>query len=472
MQRPFYCAVLSMLAMSLVAAEPSPKVLQEIRDEATRSNGSDIGRPLPLAAHWNNAGAKREGFSPEYQLQLLEQGRHILPWMEWPPTAESLDHNFKPDDPRRQKYIDDRLKEFEPVVKRLAAASSCRSRSWQPSGKARSRMMRRSLICRRIRIRTSWMRTASPNGKFAPFGPIEPWREVGRRWTDNFFMKQMQEWYPDPPLVLLISNNEHAKLQWNEVEASPRYLDKYGPDRSDDFKRKAVGDGWIERYDAMIKSLKGGLTSEAWRQHAKCVGYEAFPPVHFGRWAGWKQYSLYSPGRIDPFPLCWDGGSPSYYLHNWMAITDYTLWSPQIETMNWVFMLDEVKHSRPEFWFELSTWDGDQPGAGNDKRKFYARQGQPFTPARYEGFVQYGMWLTRPRVVREFRGYLETVEYAGPYFEVILDAVDRVYRNPGARAVLAQRNAGGQPSAASILSKLRSRPSMRVKIAGFCSIPI
>src|SRR5262249_9465151 len=58
------------------------------------------------------------------------------------------------------------------------------------------------------------------------------------------------------------------------------------------------------------------------------------------------------------------------------------------------------------------------------------RQGQLFTPQRYEGFVQYGMWLTRPRVVREFRGYLETVEYAGPYFQSITDSVDRIYKDP------------------------------------------
>jgi hypothetical protein len=44
--------------------------------------------------------------------------------------------------------------------------------------------------------------------------------------------------------------------------------------------------------------------------------------------------------------------------------------------------------------------------------------------------VQYGMWLTRPRSVREFRGHTESVEYAGPYFQPILDAVDRVYTNP------------------------------------------
>ena len=204
-------------------------------------------------------------------------------------------------------------------------------------------------------------------------------------WTDNSFLKQIQEWYPDPPLVLLISNNEHAKLQWSEAEQSKRYLDKYGRGKSDDFKRKVVGDGWIERYGAMLEGMRAGLTSKTWQKNVQFIGYEAFPPVHFGRWGGWKEYSLYAPDRLDPQPLVWDGGSPSYYLHNWMAITDYTLWSPQIETMNWVFMLDEIHKTRPEFWFELSTWDGDQPGAGNDKRKFYAKLGEPFTPAALRG---------------------------------------------------------------------------------------
>jgi hypothetical protein len=110
-------------------------------------------------------------------------------------------------------------------------------------------------------------------------------------------MKRIQEWYPDPPLVVLISNNEHAKLAWNEVEKSQRYLDKYGKGKSDDFKRKVVGDGWIERYQALQGGMRDGLASEHWKKHAKFVGYEAFPPVHFGRWAGWKEYSAGTAAR-------------------------------------------------------------------------------------------------------------------------------------------------------------------------------
>ena len=43
--------------------------------------------------------------------------------------------------------------------------------------------------------------------------------------------------------------------------------------------------------------------------------------------------------------------------------------------------------------------------------------------------MQFGLWLTQARSVREFRGWLETVEYAGPYFQAIVRAVDRVYEN-------------------------------------------
>jgi hypothetical protein len=423
-------ALLFLASTSLAPAQeqPAPRLLDEIRQEATRSNRDAVGRPLPLAAHWNSTGVNREGFTAAYQLQLLREGHHILPWLEWPPTDRGLDSQFKADDPRKQQYIDARLKEYEPVIKefaRLRLPLTFLATQWES-------------VLSYDKAFLGLPPEKNPNvviddkvqPRVCPFGPVEPWREAGRSWTDNTLMKRIQEWYPDPPLVVLISNNEHAKLAWNEVEKSPRYLEKYGPGKSDDFKRKVVGDGWTERYRALQEAMRAGLVSEHWRKHVKFVGYEAFPPVHYGRWAGWKEYSLYTPGRLDPSHLYWDGGSPSYYLHNWMALTDYTLWSPQIETMNWVFMLDEVHKERPEFWFELSTWDGNTPDQGNDKRKFYARQGQFFTPARYEGFVQFGMWLTRPRVVREFRGHTETVEYAGPYFKPILDAVDRIYTDP------------------------------------------
>ena len=260
-------------------------------------------------------------------------------------------------------------------------------------------------------------------------------------------MKQLQVWYPDPPLVIFLSNNEHSKLRWKDVEKSKRYLDKYGRGRDDDFKRKAVADGWIERYRALQDGLRDGLDSATWKKNAVFVGYDAFGPPHLGRWGGWIDYSLYSKGRMDPNALMWDGGSPSYYTDDWNAKTDYIVLSPQVEFMNLVFMRQEALKLNPRFWFEFSVWDGYHADAKRQKtypskRSVYREAGQVYNPDRYGGFVQFGMWLTRPRAVRDFRGWTEpwddvagqdgrpTHEGGGPYFMALVKAVDRVHVNP------------------------------------------
>jgi hypothetical protein len=176
--------------------------------------------------------------------------------------------------------------------------------------------------------------------------------------------------------------------------------------------------------------MRDGLGMVKWRSNARFVGYDAFGPSHIGRWPAWRDFSLYRTDRIDPNPLAWDGGSPSYYLYNWMANTDFSVFSPQVEAQNWIFMLKEAYKFNPRFWFEMSVWDGHESGASNDKRLTFARGGQFFSPSRYAGMVQFGMWLLRPRVVREYRGWLETLTAEEKYFLPIVEAVDNVYANP------------------------------------------
>ncbi|MHC1729243.1 MAG: hypothetical protein AB9866_25135 [Syntrophobacteraceae bacterium] len=266
--------------------------------------------------------------------------------------------------------------------------------------------------------------------KVSPFGPIKPWTEIGKKWGSTQTLRKIQSWYQEPPLVLFISNNEHARLTWSDVEKSSRYLNSYGLGRDDNFKRQVVGDGWKDRYRALQKGMLNGLTSNAWKDVSKFMGYEAFGTSAFGRWDGWIDYSLYKPGRFEPWPQTWDGGSVSYYVHNWDASTDYTVWSPQIQAMNWVFMLEETKRLNKEFRFEMSTWDGHEEGSINDKREYYTDKGQLYGPERYQGMVQFGMWLLRPRVVREYRSWMDTLEKSEQYFLSVVNSVDRVHTDP------------------------------------------
>ncbi|MGE0126746.1 MAG: hypothetical protein AB7U82_01485 [Blastocatellales bacterium] len=393
-------------------------VTDAIRAEATRPNDSGDGRPLPLVAHWNT-GTEENGFSPDYQMRMIEQGHYLLPWFQMPAI------DTRQDDPRWISYYEAAIKQ----AAQLKLPISFIGTQWEMLLTNDAAYFNLPPADNPNVIGLD----GAPRREVSPFGGDDSWREVGRRWTTSAMMKKLQKWYPDPPLVLFISNNEHPKLAWMDVEEERRYLATYGRGQSDNFKRRMVGEAWIERYRLLQEGMRDGLSHPNWRTNARFIGYDAFGPSHFGRWPGWMEHSLYRPGRIDPNPLAWDGGSPSFYLFNWMANADYTVFSPQIEAMNWVFMQKEAYRYNPSFWFEISTWDGHEPGAGNDKRLTYARSGQFFSPSRYAGMIQFGMWLLRPRVVREFRGWLDTLAAAEHYFLPTVEAVDNVHGNPTLR---------------------------------------
>jgi len=128
----------------------------------------------------------------------------------------------------------------------------------------------------------------------------------------------------------------------------------------------------------------------------------------------------------------WDGGSSAYYTHNWSSITDFQVYSPQIEAMNWVFMLKEAERINPDFWFEISIWDGNfwgdrKYGPTPNKSSFYNDLHQSYSPARYAGYAQFGLWLLRPRVIREFRHSSDPLADFAPYFSALAEIVDRIY---------------------------------------------
>jgi len=351
-------------------------------------------------------------------VELIEEGHHLLPWFAHPSLTAQV-----PEDPKDffLTYYAEAMKKARALKLPITLIAS----QWE------SGLSAKPYIGLPPEENPNVVAAdGSIQAKVSPFGPVGPWREIGTAHTAAPRMRKLQEWYPHPPLVIFLSNNEHHKLRWHKVEESKRYLDRYGKGRDADSKRKIVADGWIERYRALQQGMRRGLVSPQWRANAVFIGYGAFGPEHMGRWGGWPAYALHSRGRIDPSPLMWDGGSPSYYTHNWNPSTDYRVWSPQVQFMNLVFMQREAHALNPRFWLEFSVWDGHQPTQENDKRKTYSRAGQSFTPERYSGFVQFGMWLLRPRAVREFRGWTHPWEKDKRFFMAIVAAVDRVHQNP------------------------------------------
>jgi hypothetical protein len=152
-----------------------------------------------------------------------------------------------------------------------------------------------------------------------------------------------------------ISNNEHAKLRWQDLEQDSRSPQHMGKAQEPESRRRTSGDRWITLYRALQSGMRAGLSAPAWNELSVFVGYDAIGARALGRWPGWSDYSLNVPGRFDPHPFMWDGASVSYYTDNWSGISDYTVFSPQLEAMNWVFMQREAERLNPCFFFELST---------------------------------------------------------------------------------------------------------------------
>ena len=392
------------------AADRLLPTADEIRHEATLPTLNPLGHPLPLLASWST-GQYRGGFDPLRQLSLIEEGHYLLPWFYLPPPTERFNLLY-------YKQAIDRAAELRLPISFL-------STQWEslltiepkffglPADRNPNLVTTRGVVLKEV----------------SPFGPVGYWKDAGREWTQGSLVKRLQNRYPDPPLVLFISNNEHPKLSWPDTETSKRFVERYGAAASDDTKRRAVGDGWIERYRALQQGMREGLTAEKWKSNVRFIGYDAFGPAAMGRWDGWPASSLHVAGRFSPMPLAWDGASPSYYLNAWEPTTDFTVWSPEIQAMNWVFMQAEATRLNPDFWFELSVWDGHQADPAIDKREFFRKMGESYTAERYAGFVKFGMWLLRPRVIREFR-YLDDFRDFEPYVMGLAHAVDDIHNNP------------------------------------------
>lgn len=408
-----YLCAFTIGALSLGVTPLTAQVAGEIR-QAVLAPNSTTNSPLPVVGSWNaatewNIGTSGEGFSPSWQMQQIAAGHHMMPWFEIPLPGGTVT-------PEMINYYQSALQQ----AAQLNLPIAFKGTQWE-----------QNLYTDPTYFNLPYAQNpnvsdlnGNPVAMVSPFGALAPWTQLGVAWGSSPLMTQLRQWYPNPPAVFFISNNEAHILTWTAVETDKHYLDLYGKGQGDDFKRQVVGQGWIDRYRALQQGFRSGLVNSAWRNAAVFSGFNAFGPSWFGRFYGWMDYSLYIPNRIDPNPLIWDSGSPQVYLATFLKNTDFQVYSPQFDSMNWNFMLNEAWQLDPNFWFEISVWDGDAA-----QRDYFASLGQTYTPERYSGVVQFAMWLLKPRSVRDYREYNMPRSTTLPWFTPVIDAVDRVYNN-------------------------------------------
>lgn len=387
-------------------------------------------RALPLASNWNT-GATGAGFTPEWQMEMIEKGHQLL-----------LTLSFAGPD---GKYTDRHKQRCDAVLRKAAAKripTSFVCGEWEAPLYREKRYLALPpaespvVVGRDGKILD--FTVSYPPGKnpgISPFGPVKWWKELGRRWSDSELVRALEALYPGPPYVLILSNNEARKLPWQRAEDSKRYVDAHGLGRSDEHKRKVVGDGYIERYRALLSGMREGFGK--WRGKVVLGAYGCSPLKRMGRAENWHEWRLSVPGRPSIHCYIWDAVSPSQYLTTWNANNDFSVYSPQTAAMNLVVQKELYRAVNPDLFWEVSVWDaayrGGRPLLKPEKWRLEC-QSVPWE--RYGGLVKWLMWIPRARVVRDFRWWHEPREQRGNFpgasnsYGQVIAAVDQLRQYP------------------------------------------
>jgi hypothetical protein len=188
----------------------------------------------------------------------------------------------------------------------------------------------------------------------------------------------------------------------------------------------------------MFEAAREAMIEPGWRRNVRFVAYNNLwgtgyigqgnrpqPGIWFERDEGWLAWRMY------------DGGMPELYDNDWQpGKTDYRPWSPQIEAMNYYATQGRIFRDNPDYYWSTIVWDGGRVGnvwrgrRSTSKTFRYITRGQRWDFQRYEGWVQFVLWTTRPRSLREFRApAFDEHSYAQAAFMALVRSVDRPWNN-------------------------------------------
>lgn len=419
----------------LASGSTIPPMAEAVRIEALKSNNDPGGRPLPFISVWHPF-MSCDQFNPsQWQLDLLEQGYPIMPWIN-----AYVDHTQQTVDTQYGSFLTT-LRDWNMPVTFMYGTQ------WEDDWV----IPRFGYVDGPIEHTGVGMNldgTRMP--QLSPLSPTQAWYDLGSDIVKRAGVQEYQSLYPDPPLVLFVSNNESARLPWYKANTEKRYIDIYGTETTDDFKRNFWFDGWIDRYKALFDGIRKNLTKPAWQQNIRFQGYDAFAPDHFGRWPAWQGQYEGTQDRLAWQWYAWDGGIPESYDNDWESTkTAFRLWSMQTEMMNSEFEKQEAWKVNPEFWYSTIFWDGESWQRKNSKATQYANNTEGYTPELYGGWMRYITWLNTPRHLWQYVDYVQgdpngdglcsgndfvtgeaSLDFWYPYFQPLLDLAREIYDDP------------------------------------------
>ena len=419
-------------------------VIADIRAWASQPSWGPKGRPLPLAHSWNST-----AFGGAYSVEMIRKGHHVLPTMNDPMSTAMFVELLKSQS--QTERADKRMREhWKPVLDycnqhKLPLAMP--GPNWGPAVLKYEQRRERGGLAEFSPEQSAAMLVEGKSTRFLdPFGPIERWRESGAFWMGNHLIKQFQTLCPDPPMVLMLDNHEGPMVRGPEhLDPAPdRFVALYGKGPHDEaFKARAIRKGYHERYEALFKAARQALSAPGWRENIRFSGYNLlWDTGHIG-FKGRPKFHDPDSERAKTWPHLdpYDGAACEVYDNDWEpGKQDIRPYSMQTEAMSYLSVQDRVFARRPNAILSLISWDGG--GVGNTwrgarrevgKAYRYVTDGQQWDFARYQGWVQFCLWMGRPRTFMEFR-WMGPDPYTRDVFSeaswmAVVEAVDRVWDN-------------------------------------------
>ena len=367
---------------------------QSITEEALKAFSDSDGHALPLLSHWNvGIPELTDAMNPMYMIDRIEQGEHILvSWKLDPYYADTIGSSYYEESIKKAAELQLPLVFIVPAPESaLTEDSYYKNLPTEDNPNV-------------VDINNNIL------DKLSPFGPDDKWKEVGTQWSSTTLMENLQIWYPNPPLVIFVSEDEADKLSWGELTISSRFSQQYPTDKDDNFKRILVGAKWIEKYRQLQNGFKEGFTESAWKNNVKFISYNKLSD-NFGKSADWIDSATVTSQYINVWPLTADGVTVDFDLTG--SKSDATANAPHVLVNNLDFMLKEAKRVNSDFAYQLSI---------NDDSKIT-------DPTRYRGLTQFALWFLRPNFIRQKSSATTRAELE-PMFKEVVDSVELIHYNP------------------------------------------
>ena len=367
-------------------------IASEVTSTMLTAFSNSTSKSLPLVANWNvGIPEYTNGMDPLYMISRFTYGEHLVPtWKLDPYYNDNIGLSYY------ETSIKKAAKLGLPLVFILPSPESALTKD---------------------DVYFSMDRTQNPNvitvngtvlPKLSPFGPDSLWNEVGEQWSTTSLIAQLQEWYPNPPLVVFMDEDSSEKLSWSKIASSSRYIKQYPTNTSNEFKRTLVNAKWLEKYRQLHEGFKKGFTKKAWKQNVKFVTRNQLAS-NMGVTSDWMNAATTTNQHANIWPLTADGLTIDFNLGG--DKTD-TANAPHRLLNNLPFMIEEAKELNPNFTYQLSI-DANQ---------------KIDNPQRYRGFTQFALWFLRPSIIRQAQNKT-TKDEINPFFQQVVDSVELIHNS-------------------------------------------